>query len=138
MKTIGVPQTTQTARTPAIVTEGRNWGRTAMYVGLMFGLALAFSIAFAPSAYAQDLDPTKWATSAIDFLKKAWVFVIIAEILAAITYAIAFFTQSWFPSFFQSFQGEWVKKAVIIGVLAHPVMGALFGAAEAAKSGFGG
>lgn len=137
MKTTGNPQTTQTTSTPAIVTEGRDWGRTAMYACLLFGLALAFQVAFAPSAYAQEIDPSVWAQSAIDFLKKAWVFVILAEILAAITYAIAFFTQAWFPSFFQSFQGEWVKKAVIIGVGAHPVMGALFAAAEAAKGGFG-
>ena len=128
----------KTTKAIETITEGRNWGRTAMYVGLMFGLALAFQVAFAPAAYAQTLDPSSWATTAIDFLKKAWVFVIIAEIIAALTYATAFFTQSWFPSFFQTFQGEWVKKAVIIGVAAHPVMGALFAAAEGAKSGFGG
>ena len=88
--------------------------------------------------FRSDLpDPTAWATTAIDFLKKLWVFVIIAEIIAAIIYAFAFFTQSMIPSLFQSFQGDWVKKAVIIGVAAHPVLGALFAAAEGAKSGFG-
>jgi hypothetical protein len=128
----------KTTKAIETITEGRNWGRTTMYVGLMFGLALAFHIAFAPAAHAQELDPSSWATSAIDFLKKLWVFVILAEIVAALTYTTAFFTQSWFPSFFQAFQGEWVKKAVIIGVAAHPVMGFLFAAAEGAKSGFGG
>src|SRR6266545_3320556 len=103
------------------ITQGRNWGRTLMLAGLVFGVALAFTIAFAP---------------AMQFLKKLWVFVIIAEVIAALTYAVAFFTQSWFPSFFQAFQGEWVKKAVIIGVAAHPVLGALFAAAEGAKGGF--
>ena len=126
---------TQTIET---ITEGRNWGRTVMYIGLMCGLALAFQIAFAPAAHAQDLDPTSLITSAIDFLKKLWAVVIIAEIIAVMTYTTAFFTQSWFPSFFQAFQGEWVKKAVIIGIGAHPVVGFLFAAAEAAKGGFGG
>jgi hypothetical protein len=120
------------------ITEGRNWGRTAMLAGLVFGVALAFTIAFAPAAHAQTgvPDPSAWADTAIQFLKKLWVFVIIAEVIAALTYAVAFFTQSWFPSFFQAFQGEWVKKAVIIGVAAHPVLGALFAAAEGAKGGF--
>ena len=126
----------------ATATQPRDWGRTAMLSGLLFGAALAFTIAFAPGAHAaplqQVVDPTAWATSAIDFLKKAWVFVIIAEIIAAITYAVAFFTQSWCPSFFQAFQGDWIKKAVIIGIAAHPVMAALFAAAEGAKSGFSG
>lgn len=125
--------------TPQVITE-RTAGRTAMLYTLMFGAGIAFTIAFAPGAHAaplaQGIDPTAWATTAIDLLKKAWVFVIIAEIIAALTYAIAFFGQSWFPSFYQAFQGDWVKKAVIIGVAAHPVMAALFGAAETAKSGF--
>jgi hypothetical protein len=117
----------------------RNQGRTALRYALAIGLALAFSIAFAPDTHAaayQLPDPSGFAQQAIDFLKKLWVFVIIAEVVAAITYAVAFFTQSWFPSFFQAFQGEWVKKAVIIGVAAHPVLGALFAAAEGAKGGF--
>jgi len=109
-----------------------------MLAGLVFGVALAFTIAFAPAVHAQTgvPDPSAWADTAIQFLKKLWVFVIIAEVIAALTYAVAFFTQSWFPSFFQAFQGEWVKKAVIIGVAAHPVLGALFAAAEGAKGGF--
>jgi len=119
-------------------TTTRNWGRTVMLYSLLFGAALAFTIAFVPAAHAQTgvPDPSAWADTAIQFLKKLWVFVIIAEVIAALTYAAAFFTQSWFPSFFQSFQGEWVKKAVLIGVAAHPVLGALFAAAEAAKGGF--
>lgn len=119
---------------------GRNWGRMAALGMLACGVTLAATIAFAPDALAapglQTVDPSAWATSAIDFLKKMWVFVIIAEVIAALTYAAAFFLQSWFPSFFQIFQGDWVKKAVIIGVAAHPVMAALFAAAEAAKGGF--
>jgi len=109
-----------------------------MLYALLFGAALAFSIVFAPAAHAQAgvPDPSAWADTVIQFLKKLWVFVIIAEVIAALTYAAAFFTQAWFPSFFQSFQGEWVKKAVLIGVGAHPVLGALFAAAEASKSGF--
>jgi len=116
----------------------RNSGRTMMLYALLFGAALAFSIVFAPAAHAQAgvPDPSAWADTVIQFLKKLWVFVIIAEVIAALTYAAAFFTQAWFPSFFQSFQGEWVKKAVLIGVGAHPVLGALFAAAEASKSGF--
>src|SRR5689334_21379472 len=116
MRIVGWPPTSDSAitsqqrRTTTMettkITEGRNWGRTAMYVGLMFGLALAFQVVFAPAAHAQELDPSSWATSAIDFLKKLWVFVILAEIVAALTYTTAFFTQSWFPSFFQAFQGE--------------------------------
>jgi hypothetical protein len=64
------------------------------------------------------------------------VFVFIAEILALLTYLVAFFTQSWFPSFFQSFQGDWIKKAVIIGIAAPVVMGALIAAATGAMGGF--
>ncbi len=128
--------------TTAKVVQGRNWGRTAMIYSLAFGAALAFTIAFAPGAHAAPLqdvpDPSAWVTTAIDFLKKLWGFVFVAEILALITYVVAFFTQSWFPSFFQAFQGDWVKKAVIIGVAAHPVMGFLVAGAEAAKGGFGG
>ena len=122
----------------APVAQDRCWGRTVAQYALIFGLALAFTLAFAPSARAADglPDLAGFADSAILFLKKLWVFVVLAEIIAALTYAAAFFTQAWFPSFFQAFQGEWVKKAVLIGVGAHPVLGALFAAAEAAKGGF--
>jgi len=134
MTTRSVPAAIGTAASPR-----REWGRTLVYAALLCGVALAYTLAFAPGAHAAgDLpDPTAWATTAIDFLKKLWVFVIIAEIIAAIIYAVAFFTQSMIPSLFQWFQGDWVKKAVIIGVAAHPVLGALFAAAEGAKSGFG-
>lgn len=120
---------------------GRTAGRTVMIYALMFGVALAFTIAFVPGASAANglqgvPDPTAWATTALDFLKKMWVFVVLAQIVAALTYAIAFFTQSWFPSFFQSFQGDWIKKAVIIGVAAHPVMAALIAAAGSAGNAF--
>lgn len=122
---------------PSITTHPAR-GRTLARYALLCGAALAFTIAFAPAAHAQSglLDPSSFADTVIQFLKKLWVFVILAEVIAALTYAAAFFTQSWFPSFFQSFQGEWVKKAVLIGVAAHPVLGALFAAAEAAKGGF--
>lgn len=113
-------------------------GRALARYALLCGAALAITLAFAPAAHAQGgaLDPSSFADTVIQFLKKLWVFVILAEVIAALTYAAAFFTQSWFPSFFQGFQGEWVKKAVLIGVAAHPVLGALFAAAEAAKGGF--
>lgn len=130
------------AATMREIEHGRDWGRTVALYALLGGVAVAFTIAFGPGAHAAPLadgiDPSTWATTAIDFLKKAWVFVIIAEIIAALTYAIAFFAQSWFPSFFHTFQGDWIKKAVIIGIAAHPVMGALFAAAEGAKAGFSG
>lgn len=133
----------QAQETTTAVVQGRNWGRTAMMFSLMFGAAIAFTVGFAPGAHAAPLadgvpDPSAWVTTAIDFLKKLWGFVFVAEIIALLTYVVAFFTQSWFPSFFQSFQGDWVKKAVIIGVAAHPVMGFLIAGAEAAKGGFSG
>lgn len=123
--------------------QGRNWGRTAMIYSLTFGVAVAFTVAFAPGAHAAPLfqttpDPSAWVTTAIDFLKKLWGFVFVAQIIALITYVVAFFTQSWFPSFFQAFQGDWIKKAALISVLAHPVMGFLVAGAEASKGGFGG
>lgn len=109
-------------------------------LGLIFGATLAFMLVVVPTAQAAPapplIDVTPWATSAIDFLKDLWVFVILAEIVAALTYAAAFFTQSWMPSFYQAFQGDWIKKAVILGFAAHPVMGVLYAAAEAAKSGY--
>ena len=123
--------------------QGRNRGRTAVSYALMVGSAIAFTLAFAPAASAAPLvqgvpDPSGWVTTALDFLKKLWGFVFIAQIIALLTYVVAFFTQSWFPSFFQAFQGDWIKKAALISVLAHPVMGFLVAGADGAKSGFGG
>lgn len=116
--------------------RGHPFARAALLVAV----ALLVTLLVAPTAHAaglgQSLDPSTFADSAISFLKKLWVYVIIAEIIAALTYVTAFFTQSWFPSFFQAFQGEWVKKAVIISVAAHPVLAALYAAAESAKGGF--
>lgn len=116
-------------------------GRTVASYTLTFGVTIAFMLVFAPAAQAQGGFPelSSWATEAVEFLKKLWFFVIMAEVIAALTYAAAFFSQAWFPSFFQAFQGEWIKKAVILGFAAHPVMGILYAAAaEAATSGFQG
>jgi hypothetical protein len=116
-------------------------GRTVALYALMFGAGVAFMLVFAPAARADAGFPelTDWATKAVEFLKKLWFFVIMAEVVAALTYAAAFFSQAWFPSFFQAFQGEWIKKAVIMGFAAHPIMGILYAAAaEAAKNGFQG
>lgn len=129
--------------TATTIVEGRNWGRTAMIYSLAFGAAIAFTVAFAPGAHAAPLaqgvpDPAAWVTTAIDFLKKLWGFVFVAQIVALLTYVVAFFTQSWFPSFFQAFQGDWIKKAALISVIAHPVMGFLVAGADTAKGGFGG
>jgi len=133
----------QVQETTTTIVQGRNWGRTAMIYALSFGVALAFTIAFAPAASAAPPaqsapDPSAWVTTAITFLKQLWGFVFVAQIIALITYVVAFFTQSWFPSFFQAFQGDWIKKAALISVLAHPVMGFLVAGAEASKGGFGG
>lgn len=116
-------------------------GRTAAIYALTIGVGIAFMLVFAPAARADGGFPelTSWATQAVEFLKKLWFFVIMAEVIAALTYAAAFFSQAWFPSFFQAFQGEWIKKAVIMGFAAHPVMGILYAAAaEAASKGFQG
>lgn len=116
-------------------------GRTVAIYALTFGIGLAFMLVFAPAARAEGGFPelTAWATQAVEFLKKLWFFVIMAEVIAALTYAAAFFSQAWFPSFFQAFQGEWIKKAVIMGFAAHPIMGILYAAAtEAAKNGYQG
>ena len=132
-----------TMGTVPVEAQGRNWGRTALIYSLAFGAAIAFTVAFAPGAHAAPFvegtpDPSTWVTTAIDFLKKLWGFVFVAQIVALLTYVVAFFTQSWFPSFFQAFQGDWIKKAALISVLAHPVMGFLVAGADTAKSGFGG
>ena len=87
--------------------------------------------------FAQTVpDPSGFISTAVDFLKKLWGIIFVAEIAALILYVFAFFTQSIIPSLYQSFQGNWVKNAVIVGLLAHPVMGFLVTAAESAKGGF--
>lgn len=116
-------------------------GRTVAIYALTFGVGIAFMLVFAPAARAEGNFPelTAWANEAVAFLQKLWFFVIMAEVIAALTYAAAFFSQAWFPSFFQAFQGEWIKKALIIGFSAHPVMGVLYAAAaKAASNGFQG
>lgn len=129
--------------TTATISQQRDYGRTAMIYALALGTGLAFTIAFAPGAHAAPLavgvpDPASWVTTSLDFLKRLWGFVFIAQIIALLTYVVAFFTQSWFPGFFKAFQGDWIKKAALISVLAHPVMGALVAGADAAKAGFSG
>lgn len=129
---------------PAIEHYKRDWGRTAMLYSLAIGAGIAFTIAFAPSASAAPQgpsgvempDPTFWIGYALDFLKRLWGFVFIAQMIAFLTYIVAFFTQSWLPSFFRAFQGDWIKKAALISVLAHPVMGFLVAGADVAKAGF--
>lgn len=121
-------------------TEAANTrGQIIARLTIMIGITLAFMLVFTPAVQAAGgvPDPNELGKSALEFLSKVWVFVILAEIVAALTYAAAFFTQSWLPSFYQAFQGDWLKKAVIIGFAAHPVMGVLYELAkEAAEKGF--
>ncbi|KAB8140786.1 hypothetical protein F8S13_22560 [Chloroflexia bacterium SDU3-3] len=118
------------------------WRGTVLRFALMTGLALAWAVVFAPAAHAAPLhdgfDFAGWMTLGIDGLKKLWGLVILAELLAVVYYAVAFYTQSLFPSLYQGLQGPWVKTAVMIGLGAHVVFGLLLKYAQDSVNGYTG
>jgi hypothetical protein len=116
----------------------------AARVGRWVGVALVLALGLlALSGCAQSgsgvgglPDPSAIADPAINWLKKAFVIVILAEIAAVLIYGFAFFTQSLVPELFQAFQGGWVKKAVLVGIAVPFVLGILFAMAQTYKGGF--
>lgn len=123
----------------AAATPATTWRGTLLRLALVVGLAVAFTLVFAPMAHAAPLgegpDPSPWILTAVDWLKKCWGVVFLAEMVAALMYIASFYLQGVFPSLFQPFQGEWMKKALLIGLLAQPVFFFLVSQAEAAAKG---
>jgi hypothetical protein len=111
------------------------WGRwTALALLLVLGLLVLSGCA--QSGTGGLPDPSAVADPAINWLKKAFVIVIVAEIAAALLYGIAFYTQSLVPELFQAFQGNWVKKAIILAIALPSILGLLFAMAQTYKAGF--
>ncbi|HEU4328919.1 MAG TPA: hypothetical protein VFS21_37625 [Roseiflexaceae bacterium] len=120
-------------RTPA----RKRWSFQRMV--LLVVLTLMVTLVCAPSAFAQDSGVSaisNFATTAISWIRALWVVVVLAELIAFVVFVIAFFLQGVAPMLYRPFQGDWAKYALALGVLAHPIMGALLAAAEAAKGGY--
>lgn len=110
------------------------WVGVALVLGL--GLLVLSGCAQSGTGVGGLPDPSAVADPAINWLKRAFVIVILAEIVAVLIYGFAFFTQSLVPELFQAFQGGWVKKAVLVGIAVPFVLGLLFGLAQTYKAGF--
>lgn len=124
----------------AVQKRGGSLGRKVLRVefgALLLVALLLFTATDAQAATYFQANPfAAQITQLIVYLRFAWVLVIIGEVVAALTYAFAFFTQAWIPSLYQSFQGDWVKRAVILGLAIHPIMGALYGSLTTASAGY--